>query len=60
MSRTAADAIFRAMFALTDIRVLLRESAPDHELDESQRAQVQDLIRAIRQQIDLIEREMLR
>ncbi len=30
------DLIFEALFALTDLRVLLRETAPLHKLDEEQ------------------------
>jgi len=33
------DTLFEALFALTDLRVLLRETAPLHKLNEKQRAQ---------------------
>ena len=35
----AADHLFEALFALTDLRVLLRESAPLHELNSHQQTQ---------------------
>lgn len=37
----AADYLFEALFALTDLRVLLRESAPLHKLNRDQQAQAQ-------------------
>jgi hypothetical protein len=36
MSRDS-DAVFRALFALEDVRELLRESAPKHVLDREQK-----------------------
>ncbi len=31
--------LFEALFALTDLRMLLRETAPSHEFNEEQRTQ---------------------
>jgi hypothetical protein len=33
------DALFEALFALTDIRVLFRETAPLHKFSDEQRSQ---------------------
>jgi hypothetical protein len=38
------DTLFEALFALTDLRVLLRETAPLHKLSEKQRAQALDMV----------------
>jgi hypothetical protein len=38
------DALFEALFALTDLRVLLRETAPLHKLDEEQQAQARSAV----------------
>jgi hypothetical protein len=36
------DPLFEALFALTDLRVLLRETAPLHKFSEEQRAQARE------------------
>ena len=36
------DPLFEALFALTDLRVLLREKAPLHKFSEEQRAQARE------------------
>jgi hypothetical protein len=59
LSRRAVEAVFQSLFILTDIRVLLRSTAPDHRLDEVQRAGVRDRITALRREVDDIEKELL-
>lgn len=38
------DLLFEALFALTDLRVLLRETAPLHKLNEEQYAQARNAV----------------
>jgi hypothetical protein len=38
------DPLFEALFALTDLRVLLRETAPLHKFNEEQRAQARESV----------------
>ncbi len=38
------DLLFEALFALTDLRVLLRETAPLHKLDEEQYAKARTAV----------------
>jgi hypothetical protein len=59
VSKKAADTIFEAMYTLTDLRVLLRETAPLHELDSSQRSQAEILLDDLQQQVNVIRKEML-
>jgi hypothetical protein len=40
----AVDNLFEALFALTDLRVLLRETAPLHKFNAKQQAQVRDAL----------------
>ncbi len=40
----AVDHVFEALFALTDLRVLLRETAPLHKFNETQRLQALDAL----------------
>jgi len=38
------DPLFEALFALTDLRVLLRETAPLHRFSEEQRARARESV----------------
>ncbi len=60
MSKRAVDSVFRAMFLLTDIRVILRDTAPVHELDESQRAAVTRTLAELEEQVKVIREEMVK
>ena len=51
---------FQAMYTLTDLRVLLRETAPAHELDAGQRAQAQRLLENLERQVGSLRQEMLK
>ncbi len=59
MSRRAVDSVFQAMFILTDLRVMLRSTAPSHNLDPAQKEEADRLIRTLEQQISAIREEML-
>jgi hypothetical protein len=60
MSRRAVDAVFQGLFTLTDIRVMLRRTAPLHELSEEDRNAVLKSIADLRHQIGILEEELLR
>ncbi|MDD1719376.1 MAG: hypothetical protein LUQ25_04900 [Methanoregulaceae archaeon] len=54
------DSVFQAMFSLTDLRVLLRATAPAHELDPDQRSEAERLIRDLEQQVIILKEELIR
>jgi hypothetical protein len=60
MSKRAVDSVFRAMFLLTDIRVVLRDTAPVHELDESQQAAMTRILAELEEQVKIIGEEMVK
>ncbi len=60
MSKKAADTIFEALYTLTDLRALLRETAPFHEFDPSQRKRADDLVANLAQQVEVIRAELKR
>jgi hypothetical protein len=60
MSKRAVDMIFQAMYSLTDLRVILRETAPSHEFDAAQRAQAQRLLENLERQVGSLKQEMLK
>jgi hypothetical protein len=60
LSQRAVDAVFQAMFLLTDIRALLRETAPDHLLDDEQKQQAARTLEKVQKQISILEKELVR
>jgi hypothetical protein len=60
MSKRAVDMTFHAIYTLTDLRVLLRETAPSHEFDTDQRAQAQRLLENLERQVGSLKQEMLK
>jgi len=51
---------FQALFTLTDLRVILRETAPQHELDDKQRVQAQRLLENLERQVASLKQEILK
>ena len=60
MSKRAVDMTFQALYTLTDIRVILRKTAPQHELDAEQRGQAQRLLENLERQLASLKQEMLK
>ncbi|ABS55567.1 hypothetical protein Mboo_1049 [Methanoregula boonei 6A8] len=60
LSKRAVDLIFSATYLLTDLRMILRETAPTHELDERQRAEAARLLENLERQVSSLKQEMLR
>jgi hypothetical protein len=60
MSKRAVDMVFQATYTLTDLRVILRETAPDHELDEAQKTQAVRLLENLERQVGSLKQEMLK
>jgi hypothetical protein len=59
LSRRAVDAVFQALFLMTDIRALLRETAPLHKLDDNQKAEAAKILEKMKKQVDILEKELL-
>jgi hypothetical protein len=60
MSKRAVDMTFQAIYTLTDLRAVLRETAPSHELDDEQRAQAQRLLDNLERQVVSLKQEMIK
>lgn len=60
MSKRAVDLIFSTTYLLTDLRMILRETAPTHELDEKQKAEVARLLENLERQVGSLKQEMIR
>ena len=51
---------FQALYTLTDLRVILRKTAPQHELDDKQRVEAQRLLENLELQVSSLKQEMLK
>jgi hypothetical protein len=60
MSKRAVDLIFSATYLLTDLRMILRETAPTHELDEKQKTEVARLLENLERQVGSLRQEMMK
>ena len=58
MSKRAVEAVFQAEFLLTDIRFLLRETVPDHVMNEKQKEEAAKIMEKLKKQINILEKEM--
>ncbi|HIJ05819.1 MAG: Uncharacterized protein XE11_0038 [Methanomicrobiales archaeon 53_19] len=59
MSQRATDALFQSLFLLTDIRVMLREAAPLHQLSAEEKEKAAKLLKSVRRQVDILEEELI-
>ena len=59
MSRRAVDAVYKGLFALTDIRVILRRTAPLHELSGEDREAVRKALSELKEQAAILGQELL-
>ena len=60
MSKRAVDMVFQATYTLTDLRMILRDTAPTHELDAENRAQAERLLENLERQVSSLKQEMLK
>ena len=60
VSKRAVDMVFQATYTLTDLRMILRNTAPTHELDAENRAQAERLLENLERQVSSLKQEMLR
>jgi hypothetical protein len=60
MSRRAAEAVFQGLYLLSDIRGLLRETAPHHRFSEEQRAIATKTLEKLEKQVGILREELLR
>ena len=60
MSKRAIDTVFEALFTLTDLRVMLRDTAPFHELDDDEKKAAEEMIRTLEGDIKVLREELIR
>jgi predicted nucleic acid-binding Zn-ribbon protein len=54
----AVDYLFEALFALSDLRVLLRETAPLHKFNEQQLSQAREALARAKKALEELEEEL--
>lgn len=59
MSRRAAEAVFQGLFLLSDIRGVLRETAPHHRLSTDQKAKTAKTLEKLEKQISILREELV-
>ncbi|MBO4522792.1 MAG: hypothetical protein IK060_01615 [Methanomicrobium sp.] len=59
MSQIGVDAVFQAMFLLTDMRELFRQNAPFHDFEGEDKEQAAKIIEGLKKQIAILEKEVL-
>jgi hypothetical protein len=52
--------VFQATYTLTDLRIILRETAPFHNLDAEQKVQARRLLENLERQVASLKQEMLK
>ncbi len=58
MGKKSVDALFDALYALTDLRVIFRKTAPKHELSAGQKKEAKESLDTAKKAIDTIEKEL--
>jgi hypothetical protein len=54
----AVDHVFEALFALTDLRALLRETAPLHKFNEKQLSEARDALARAKNALEALDEEL--
>jgi len=60
MSEKAVQETFEALFALTDLRQIFRETKPDHKLNDEQKKKVEEILKNVRKSLSIIEEELIK
>lgn len=59
MSKRAVDTVFEALFTLTDIRMMLRDTAPQHRLDDDEKEAADAMLRSLEGNIRTLRKELI-
>ncbi|MBP2132477.1 hypothetical protein J2128_000398 [Methanomicrobium sp. W14] len=59
MSQRGVDAVFQAMFLLTDMRELFRKNAPFHDFEGEDKEEASKIIEKLKKQVSVLEQEVL-
>jgi len=60
MTEKAVEETFAALFALTDLRQIFRDTKPTYQFNSEQKRQIKEIIEKVRQSLDVIEKELIK
>lgn len=60
MVEKAVEETFAALFALTDLRQIFRDTKPTYEFNAEQKEKIRKIIERARKSLDIIEGELLK
>ena len=60
MVEKAVEETFAALFALTDLRQIFRDTKPTYPFNKEQKRQIKEIIKKVRQSLDVIEKELIK
>jgi len=60
MVEKAVEETFAALFALTDLRQIFRDTKPTYRFNSEQKRQIRDIIEKVRGSLDVIEKELIK
>ncbi len=60
MTEKAVEETFAALFALTDLRQIFRETKPTYELNNEQQKRVREIVQRLRKSLEIIEKELIK
>ena len=60
MVEKAVEETFAALFALTDLRQIFRDTKPTYQFNGEQKRQIREIIEKVRQSLDVIEKELIK
>ncbi len=60
MTEKAVEETFAALFVLTDLRQIFRDTKPTYQFNSEQKRQIREIIEKVRQSLDVIEKELMK
>jgi len=59
MAEKAVEQTFEALFALIDLRQIFRETKPTYQFNIEQKKKIKEIVRSVRQSLDIIEEVLM-
>ena len=59
MSARAVDAVFQGLYLLSDVRMMMRQSVPDHILTDDEKKALAKTLDKLEKQIAIVREEMI-
>ena len=60
MTEKAVEETFAALFALTDLRQIFRETKPTYQFSNEQKRRINQIVERLRQSLEIIEKELVK